>query len=37
LWLASSLAVVVACSNPITYSRIGVDLPDSGPGTGGAT
>jgi len=37
LWLASSLAVVVGCSNPITYSRIGVDLPDSGPGTGGAT
>ncbi len=36
-WLACGLVVVVACSNQITYSRIDVQLPDSGPGTGGAT
>lgn len=35
-WLASGLLVVVACSNQITYSRVDVELPDSGPGTGGA-
>ncbi len=37
LWLASGLAVVMACSNPITYSRIGVELPDSGSGTAALT
>jgi hypothetical protein len=35
-WLAAGL-LVVACSNQITYSRVDVILPDSGPGTGGAT
>lgn len=35
LWIASGLVFVVACSNQITYSRIGVELPDSGPGIGG--
>jgi hypothetical protein len=36
-WLACGVLVVVACSNQITYSRIDVELPDSGSDTGDAT
>lgn len=32
LWLAAGLATVMACSNPITYSRIGVGVTDGGAG-----
>jgi len=36
LWLAVGLATVMACSNQITYSRIGVSVPDGGAGDGGS-
>jgi hypothetical protein len=34
--VACGLGAVVACSNQITYSRIGVTEPDGGTGAGGA-